>query len=597
MSISSGSLLSITSNGTWSDNPTSFTYQWYRGANPIPSQTNASYTTQQADIGSKITCQVVAINAGGSIAPAISNPIVVVPVPPSNFAPPSIPGPSSVVVGSPITTDNGTWSNNPISFSYQWYSASGTNPATPIPSQITDSYTTVSPGDIGLTFTCQVVATNAGGSSVPVTSNPIGVVPPTPSVNTAPSIPGPSSVGVNSTLTTDNGTWSNNPTSFTYQWYSGGNTQIVGQTTDSYITVAGDIGSTITCQVLAINAGGSSVPATSNPIGVVPPPSFVAVGSAVGGTSSIATSSDGNNWTGITNTSNILNAGAAVAYDGLTWVAVGGFPNTIATSQNGINWTNVDAATVLDYVYGVAHSPFPTPLWVAVGYQLNGGTNTIATSSDGTNWSGIANTSSVLETGYGVAHSTNETIWVAVGEYYTNSIAISSNGTDWTGITGDTIFSDAGRGVVFSAFLGLWVAVGGGTNAIATSSLNGNNWTGVPGSNTIFTTGYSVACSKVFNMLSSQAFMCVAVGTGPYSIAYSLNGIVWTGVPGSNAIFTTGTSVACIQLSEESNLWVAVGSGGTNSIATSSNGISWTGITNSTGVQFNGVASTTILND
>ena len=83
MSISSGSILSITSNGIWSNNPTSFAYQWYRGANPIPSQTNASYTTQQADIGSTITCQVVAINAGGSIAPAISNPIVVVPVVPA----------------------------------------------------------------------------------------------------------------------------------------------------------------------------------------------------------------------------------------------------------------------------------------------------------------------------------------------------------------------------------------------------------------------------------------------------------------------------------------------------------------------------------
>jgi hypothetical protein len=59
-----------------------------------------------------------------------------------------------------------------------------------------------------------------------------------------------------------------------------------------------------------------------------------------------------------------------------------------------------------------------------------------------------------------------------------------------------------------------------------------------------------------------------------------------------DTIFTTGTGVA---FSDYLQLWVAVGSGGTNSIATSSNGISWTGITNSTGIQFNGVASTSML--
>jgi len=78
-----GSLLSVVSNGTWSNSPTSFTYQWYSGANPIPSQTTTSYTTIAGDIGSAITCQVVAINAGGSSAPATSNSIVVIPPPPS----------------------------------------------------------------------------------------------------------------------------------------------------------------------------------------------------------------------------------------------------------------------------------------------------------------------------------------------------------------------------------------------------------------------------------------------------------------------------------------------------------------------------------
>jgi hypothetical protein len=74
-----GSVLSVVSNGTWYNSPTSFTYQWYSGATPIPSQTTTSYTTQQTDIGLAITCQVVAINAGGSSAPATSNSIIMVP--------------------------------------------------------------------------------------------------------------------------------------------------------------------------------------------------------------------------------------------------------------------------------------------------------------------------------------------------------------------------------------------------------------------------------------------------------------------------------------------------------------------------------------
>jgi hypothetical protein len=64
-----------TTNGTWANSPTSFSYQWKRGATNIG--TNAStYTLVQADAGntSNITCVVTATNAGGS-ANATSNQI------------------------------------------------------------------------------------------------------------------------------------------------------------------------------------------------------------------------------------------------------------------------------------------------------------------------------------------------------------------------------------------------------------------------------------------------------------------------------------------------------------------------------------------
>jgi hypothetical protein len=93
----------------------------------------------------------------------------------------------------------------------------------------------------------------------------------------APSISGPSSVGVGIKLTTDRGTWFNSPTSYTYQWFRvlqpSDIQPINSQTTASYRTVSDDVGFKIFCQVVATNAGGASAPALSNAISVSMPPS------------------------------------------------------------------------------------------------------------------------------------------------------------------------------------------------------------------------------------------------------------------------------------------------------------------------------------
>lgn len=59
------------------------------------------------------------------------------------------------------------------------------------------------------------------------------------------------------TVTTDDGTWDNNPTSFTYQWYRD-TTPISGETSNEYILAAADVDKYISCEVTAINAGGSA---------------------------------------------------------------------------------------------------------------------------------------------------------------------------------------------------------------------------------------------------------------------------------------------------------------------------------------------------
>ena len=123
---------------------------------------------------------------------------------------------------------------------------------------------------------------------------------------------------------------------------------------------------------------------------------------------------------------------------------------------------------------------------------------------------------------------------------------------------------------------GLWVAVGTGDNSIAYSR-DGINWTGR--GNSIFTNGKGV----VWN-----GKMWVASGGGNNTIAYSYDGITWTGL-GKTIIENSGNGVAW-----NGKMWVAVGGGTNNTIAYSYDGINWTGLgknimtTRGRGVAWNG---------
>src|SRR5439155_8351053 len=94
-------------------------------------------------------------------------------------------------------------------------------------------------------------------------------------VNTAPpTITGTAQQG--QTLTEHNGTWTNSPTSFAYQWQrcnSEGTScvAISGATNQTYVLVAEDVAHTIRGQETASKAGGPSSPATSAQTAVVAP--------------------------------------------------------------------------------------------------------------------------------------------------------------------------------------------------------------------------------------------------------------------------------------------------------------------------------------
>jgi hypothetical protein len=70
------------------------------------------------------------------------------------------------------------------------------------------------------------------------------------------------------TGTCSTGTWSNNPTSYSYARYRNGSTLIAGATSAAYTYVLADVGNTVECEVTATNAAGS-VTARSLPTEII----------------------------------------------------------------------------------------------------------------------------------------------------------------------------------------------------------------------------------------------------------------------------------------------------------------------------------------
>jgi hypothetical protein len=59
-----------TTNGTWDNTPTSYTYQWKSDGSSIVGATSATYTLTAGEVGTVITCAVTATNAGGDATQA-----------------------------------------------------------------------------------------------------------------------------------------------------------------------------------------------------------------------------------------------------------------------------------------------------------------------------------------------------------------------------------------------------------------------------------------------------------------------------------------------------------------------------------------------
>lgn len=110
-------------------------------------------------------------------------------------------------------------------------------------------------------LTSAEVTSDYNSTSARYAATPTCPIPAAPSNSAAPSISGTTAYG--STLTASNGTWSGNPTGYTYQWQrastsTGTYSNISGATSQTYSVATADIGNYLKVSVTATNAGGSN---------------------------------------------------------------------------------------------------------------------------------------------------------------------------------------------------------------------------------------------------------------------------------------------------------------------------------------------------
>ena len=192
--------------------------------------------------------------------------------PPANTAAPTISG--TARVGETLTAQNGTWSNSPTAFQYQWQRCNASGAACANIAGATAKTHLLTTTDAGRTMRVRVTGINAEGA-VNARSAATDVVAPSAAPrNTArPTITGELTAGEE--LTAEEGSWTNSPTSYAYQWQRCDIDAIAcgpisGATGKTYGVRNADVGFRLRVEVTAKNANGSGS-ALSNPSSIAAP--------------------------------------------------------------------------------------------------------------------------------------------------------------------------------------------------------------------------------------------------------------------------------------------------------------------------------------
>jgi len=276
------------------------------------------------------------------------------------------------------------------------------------------------------------------------------------------------------------------------------------------------------------------------------------VGVGTGNGNSIAYSNDGLTWVGLGNS--VFTTGNRVAWNGTVWVAVGsGNNNTIAYSTNGIQWTGL-GSIFNTQGNGIGWNG---SMWIAVGDGTT--TTNTAYSLDGITWSYAINT--INTTINNVLYANNK--WISLGG---SSASYSYDGINWT-MTVSSPFSINGNSISYNG--SVWTAAGQGSSSIV-NSYDGINWVSAP-SSPFSNYGTDVATNFQVPPKPYIQHPTIAVSTGTTKMHYSPDGIIWQ--PLNTNVFSTQAN-RCFW---NGSIWVACGSGG-NTLAYSNDGVNWTGL-------------------
>jgi hypothetical protein len=203
----------------------------------------------------------LALAAAAVAASLAGTASAVIQVAPVNTAPPTTSG--TAAVGQTLTADNGTWQNSPTAYQYRWLRCDRNgNGCGPIAGATQKTYTLVA-ADADRTMRVRVTAVNADGATDARSAQTQVVQQSTTAAprNTArPSVTGDTTVGQE--LTADTGTWTNNPTSYAYQWRRCDTSPfqclaVNGATGKTYGVREADIGFRMDVVVTASNAKGN----------------------------------------------------------------------------------------------------------------------------------------------------------------------------------------------------------------------------------------------------------------------------------------------------------------------------------------------------
>lgn len=313
---------------------------------------------------------------------------------------------------------------------------------------------------------------------------------------------------------------------------------------------------------------------------------------AVGDTTKVAYSTDGDVWTSVT----ISNSAKGVTWTGSRWAITGASSGTpiIYVSMDGLSWSS-ESPTQTGPAYTLATRASSVPF---ESVMIGCGGSTAAITNDGFHWTDIGVSADcvawndsiwILGGSTGIKYSTNGvdwfvasqpsitsvrgivwgSKWVAVGEG-PNTYAVSTDGMTWTSY--NATFVGAAYGIIYAQ--GRYIAAGVTTGGLATSP-DGVTWTAIGGS--LFSIGRSVAANEA---------LLVAVGEGSNTLAVN-RGLGWIGL-GATIFSVAGYAVAFGK-----GIWVALGEG-TNTIAISTDGFRWIGLgstifsTRGTGITWNG---------